>query len=254
MLNRVLLTAIAFFFLCSNSVYSQSCVIDTLNYDLIAPTAEEMPCIEMGVSYNGTLQFFTPPDLAGTTIDSIHISTFHNLPTGITTVCTPIVCSMVGNGRACISLEGTTTDTVGTYHILYDGTVYTSQGNPTFNYLRNNFPGVLPDFYLIVINPGDQCPNTLASGVKNINGEADQIFTVYPNPNTGSFTFKLNGAAKPNGEVKVVDATGRIVYSQLTGAATFFQTTIDLSNLSKGVYMVEYRTAQGFTTKKITIN
>lgn len=253
MFIRKIFTALAVILFFVNAAHSQSCVVDTNNYDLISPTAEEMPCVERGVSYTGVLQFFTPPELAGTTIDSIHISTFHDLPAGITPVCNPVICSMIGNGRACISLEGATTDTAGTYHIIYDGTVYTNQGNPTFDYLRNNFPGVLPEFYLIVINPGDQCPNTLASGVKNINGSADNVFTVFPNPNSGTFTVQLNGGAGPNGEIKVTDMTGRLVFAQKTGASPFYTTTVDVNTYSKGIYVVQYRTGNNITTKKISV-
>lgn len=255
MLIRKLLTLFAVSFFLAAGVNGQACLVDTNNYSLISPPSEEMPCVERGVPFDGVLQFFTPPDLAGVTIDSIRVTTFTNLPAGLSTLCTPVICSMKGNGRACINITGTCTDTAGYYEIIYQGFLYTSQGTAPFSYIRNSYPGILPDFYLNVINPGDSCPNKkeeFPTAIAHVKASGVDLFSVYPNPSNGNFNFKLNAGAKPNGQIKVMDVTGKVVFAQSLVAA-FSPTTIDVRNYSKGLYLVEYRTPTSVATRKITI-
>lgn len=255
MVLRNFFTLIAIIFLGATAANGQACVIDTNNYSLISPPAEEMPCVERGVPFDGVLQFFTPPDLAGVTIDSIRITTFTNLPAGLTTLCTPVICSMKGNGRACINITGNCTDTAGYYEIIYQGFLYTSQGTAPFTYIRNNYPGILPDFYLNVINPGDSCPNKkeeFPTGIVNATKAGDELFTVFPNPTSGRFNLKLNSVGSTGGQIKVTDVNGRVVFTQ--GLSTSITaTTIDLSNQSKGLYLLEYRTQNTLATRRIVI-
>ena len=67
------------------------CVVDTTNFEMITPPSEELPCVERGVPYQAVIQFFTPPSLGGVSIDSIKVTTFNGLPTGIQTLCTPAI-------------------------------------------------------------------------------------------------------------------------------------------------------------------
>ena len=61
------------------------------------------------------------------------------------------------------------------------------------------------------------------------------IFNVYPNPTTNSFTISSDNLI--NSEFKIIDAQGREV---LTGSMNGQEHTIDISKLSKGVYSVVF--------------
>lgn len=251
-MKKHLLSLIAVVFFAANA-FAQPCVIDTNNTDLLSPASEALPCVERNVPYNIVLQLFTPPSMGGVTVDSIQITSFNDLPTGITTACNPPNCTMVGFGRACITISGTTTDSAGPYLIDYDGTAFTDQGAAPFDYLRANVPGVIPEYTLFVTEAGAYCANTGANSINSNNQALSAAFTISPNPNNGIFQFTLNNVAAMGGDITVVDATGRIVYSQKNTAGLFEQTTIDLGEFARGLYTVQYRTKEGVAAKKISV-
>lgn len=249
-----ILPALFLIFFSVNFSYAQ-CVIDTNNYSMFSPPADEIPCVYRGKPYEMVLQIYAPPNIATYTIDSISFSSFNGLPTGITTACSPAGCTFAGNERACINFTGTTNDTTGEYFVDYDGIVYLQGiGNPTFDYLRANYPGMLPDYYLNVIDSGTFCAatDTVPTGVKPVI-QSTHLFTVYPNPNNGVFTFTVSPEQKTGGEVLVHDVTGRVVFRKKIPAVQFYETTLQLSEFPKGIYFVGYATADGVSTKKISV-
>lgn len=241
--------------LSTGAAFSQACVIDTNNYDLFSPASEELPCVVRDSFYDVTLQLFCPPGLAGVTIDSIRVTAFHNLPTGLSKTTYPPSGTMYPQGRMCIRISGTTTDTTGYYEVLYDGMAYTSQGNAPFSYLRMNLPGAIPDYALTVINQGDACPNTdtVATGITKHNRNLGSVFSIFPNPTNGVFEFNLNTPEKTAGEINVMNVTGQLVFSQKTNPAFYYHTTINISQYPRGIYFVEYRTVEGVAVKKILV-
>jgi hypothetical protein len=66
-----------------------------------------------------------------------------------------------------------------------------------------------------------------------IQDEAKNTFTVYPNPSEGMVTFEGDFAA--DATATIFDQTGRAIY---TVASLTNGTTIDLSSLNKGIYLV----------------
>lgn len=251
MKKYLLSVAVSVFF--AATLLAQTCVIDTNNANLLSPTSEELPCVERNAPYSIVLQLFTPPNIGGVGVDSIAITTFNGLPTGITNTCNPVNCTMVGFGRACITLAGTTSDSVGAYLIDYDGYAYTEQGTASFDYLRDNFPGIIPEYTLFVINPGGFCVNTGSTGISSTNVENSTGFSVSPNPGNGLFEFRLKHVSGMGGEIAVMDMAGRTVYSQQNTAGFFNTTTIDLTGFAKGMYLLQYRTRDGVSAKKIIV-
>ncbi|HLP52740.1 MAG TPA: T9SS type A sorting domain-containing protein [Chitinophagales bacterium] len=248
------LLSFAALILVSVGAMAQACVIDSTNTDLLSPPSETLPCIERNVPYSTVLQLFTPPSIGGVGVDSIVITSFNDMPSGITSACNPSNCTMVGFGRACITISGTTSDTVGAYLIDYDGIAYTEQGAAPFDYLRANFPGVIPDYTLFITEAGAFCANTGANSIHSNNQELQSAFSVYPNPSAGIFRFSLNHVSAMGGDIIVTDMAGRVVYSHKNTAGFFEPTTIDISQLAKGVYTLQYRTKEGIAAKKIFID
>ena len=74
------------------------------------------------------------------------------------------------------------------------------------------------------------------TGLDDLNKD---IFNVYPNPTTNSFTISSDNLI--NSEFKIIDAQGREV---LTGSMNGQEHTIDISKLSNGVYSVVFNNTE----------
>jgi hypothetical protein len=80
-----------------------------------------------------------------------------------------------------------------------------------------------------------------ATGISKLT--ADQGFSVYPNPVIDQLTISWTSSTRGNMKVNILDMQGRVVLSNTTQAAN--QYTINVSNLSKGLYIC--RLIQGST-------
>lgn len=214
---------------------------------MINPPNDSLPCVERGVPYYAVMQFFCPPQIAGIDIFSIKVTNFQQLPTGITYSCSPDSCILYPWGRACIVFYGTTNDTAGIYTIKYSGTAYTSQGNASFGYLQNL--GILPEYTLTVIEAGDPCREI--EEPSNIANQQHDGFNVYPNPAKDRLTVELKTAFN-NAIVTLADLQGRTVYRQsLDAAKSSFD--MDVSAVSKGMYVLQLHTQEGVLLRKIFV-
>ena len=245
------LTVVSLLVVATQFGYTQTCVVDTTNFELISPATDKLLCIERGVPYQQVLQLFTPPSIAGSNIDSIMVTVFNGLPSGITTTCIPGDCTMSGYERACIVISGITNDTAGVYPIDYDGTVYTDQGDASFDYLRTQFP-LLPEYSMNVIDSGANCVNYPDTVVAGISAFSNTTFLVYPNPANGQLIVELS-ATNQLAEISIVDMAGRVLFisSDLLFATT--KIAVNTSQYTKGLYFVQYKTKEGIACKKIVI-
>lgn len=73
-------------------------------------------------------------------------------------------------------------------------------------------------------------------------------FAIYPNPASDVMTIDL--ANETQAEVKFFDFTGKVVKSTSVNSS---KNTIDVSDLSSGIYHVSVKTAKGTVTKSIAI-
>jgi hypothetical protein len=89
-----------------------------------------------------------------------------------------------------------------------------------------------------------------------------EMFSIYPNPNRGSFTFKLAQGMPDEGPdhgmaevtVEVFNLSGRLVYSRNYEGCLPWQTyTVNIGNLDRGVYFVHFRYGKGFELKKLIV-
>ncbi len=53
--------------------------------------------------------------------------------------------------------------------------------------------------------------------------------------------------------VEVSDKSGKLVYSQKLDIVGLYNTTINLTDLPKGIYALQLRTEEGYASKTITI-
>lgn len=130
-----------------------------------------------------------------------------------------------------------------------DGWAYTNNTNVSGVWLNNNDGEVFAepwgytngptfsqyDFYLNVTNSGDGSH----VGIENAAVAVD--FNIYPNPVADRLNIVCSDQVR---EVNVIDITGRTVI----GAGA--ETTVDVSGLAAGVYMIRVATENGIGTQK----
>lgn len=87
----------------------------------------------------------------------------------------------------------------------------------------------------------------------SVNEFTETNFSIYPNPNNGTFNIKTNS---PNGEkmnVSVFDMGGRQVYNNRFDSGLQQENTIDLGNVQAGVYLVNLTDGIQTITRKIVV-
>tara|TARA_Y100000385_G_scaffold129504_1_gene134858 strand:- start:253 stop:2082 length:1830 start_codon:yes stop_codon:yes gene_type:complete len=81
----------------------------------------------------------------------------------------------------------------------------------------------------------------------------EEKFEVYPNPNNGIFTVELNNIKADDYRILVTNVLGQEVYISNKEVSTLISEKIDLSDLSKGVYMLEVSNSESTITEKIIV-
>jgi hypothetical protein len=228
--------------------------------------------VERTLAYNQVIQILVPDSenleqfgLAFSywlTVDSLVLDSVTGFPSGITVALNPANGHFYGGSHACAVVSGTTTDTVGSYPIIFHGTISLS-GNPIPFLFSGDTTVPLSVLQasshnpfssnMLVINPGDSCRGPVNAGISDFNSALNAILSVYPNPNNGLFELKLNPGGRLNGEIRIVDITGRMLYNQKIDIMGLYNTTIDLSRYSKGLYTLQLISDNGFASKNISI-
>lgn len=79
-------------------------------------------------------------------------------------------------------------------------------------------------------------------------------FSVYPNPNNGSFNVKINNTSDKDIKISVFDMRGRSVYANNYQSNSDFNETINLGTVQSGMYMLQVTDGVNTQTKKIIVN
>lgn len=78
-------------------------------------------------------------------------------------------------------------------------------------------------------------------------------FAIFPNPNKGQFTIKLNSYSGNDIAVDVHDIRGRRIFKNAFDAASDFEQVISLNSVQSGMYLVTVNDGQRKVTKRIVI-
>lgn len=78
-------------------------------------------------------------------------------------------------------------------------------------------------------------------------------FTIFPNPNHGEFTIKLNSGSNSKIRVEVYDVRGRSIFNSFYNASSDFSQQIRLNNVQSGMYLVKVSDGEKQITKKIIV-
>jgi hypothetical protein len=247
------------------------CIIDTSNTAFFTPRPDSLPCVERNLTYSEIIQITIPVSIDlqdfGSPIpfilyvDSVVITGANGLPSGITYSANPANGVLYGGDHGCALVSGTTSDPAGNYPISFIGT-FTAHGQPfppffdgdttiDFATLQAQSGGLF-DLFVDVIEPGAAC-RPAPSSVGDFNADLNALVTVYPNPNNGVFEFKLNAGRRVNGDINVIDVTGRKVFAQAIDVTGIYSTTINLQQFAKGIYTLQLRTADTIVSRSISV-
>lgn len=87
----------------------------------------------------------------------------------------------------------------------------------------------------------------------SVNENEIGIFSVYPNPNDGSFNVKLNGQTNDDISLSVFDIKGRSILSKIYSNTANFDKRIELHGAQSGIYMMKIQSGNRTVTKKIIV-
>ncbi len=136
------------------------CSPDTTRFEYIYPDAIEQACVIRNQPYSAVVSVFCPPQIATAIIDSIEITRFSGLPSGLSYQSYPS--NTIASGRhGCIEVSGQTNATAGRYPVSYDGRAYTNQGVFTVAQLQGL--GVLPEYFFDVAEDQSSCRLNLST-------------------------------------------------------------------------------------------
>jgi len=82
---------------------------------------------------------------------------------------------------------------------------------------------------------------------------SDNRLTIYPNPTNGEFTVALGVEARHPVQLSVIDATGRMIYTEETILNGTQNAIIDLSHVAKGTYLVTVKTDKEQFAKRLIV-
>ena len=177
-------------------------------------------------------------------------------------------CVTPGGCNLQVSVSGTNSSTNSIFTGNGTANAAVSGGNGSLDYLWNtgattaSISNLAVGTYAVLVTE----QNNLACAVwgyhtvfgpnGNINGIAtsnkEDGFAVYPNPSKGNFVFesKLNGTQSLN--IAVYTIKGEVVYTN-SNLKPISLTNLDLSHLSKGVYLLKVNSDSNVYTKQIVI-
>jgi hypothetical protein len=93
----------------------------------------------------------------------------------------------------------------------------------------------------------------LPSGITETQSDVYNL-SVYPNPNNGIFSVKVNVISQGTVSEKLTDILGRTAYeNSLTNRSGEVKDQINVSGLAKGIYTLEVTTDKGKATKRVVV-
>jgi hypothetical protein len=147
----------------------------------------------------------------------------------------------------------------GAWEVLIDGVTAGTFNNANPVASVNFYGNTGNDYYIDNVSyssPAVACPgpraeaSVVVNDCSNINENGYNEFSVYPNPNSGSF-FIENLGNSTAATVSITDVQGKEVYT--TSFNTNNRINVDMNNLEKGMYMVTVKSENGVQIENVIV-
>ncbi len=238
-MKRVLLCSYLFMSMVMLSI-AQNC---TPNITITEPGVypEQPDTAYVDVAYDFSFQILAIKDttvtFAGQTItaniDSIRVDNVIGLPSNFIYTCNPASCTFNWRAVGCVNVKGNPTKTqAGIYDLKIATTAFASSG-----ILKIPTPDTTEGYQLVI----------LGDGSASIFEQKKDIVAIYPNPSANG-VFQLTAKEEPS-SIRITDLQGKNIVFE--GCSNNGITTIDISNTTKGVYLLNLKVGEHFYTKKI---
>lgn len=83
-----------------------------------------------------------------------------------------------------------------------------------------------------------------------IKNASSDMLSIFPNPASSSFNVRFNGTLVAGSQLRLMDVSGKLIYKQSLNQAN---TNIDVSQVAKGIYMVQIKNGTTLLNQKIVI-
>ncbi len=143
----------------------------------------------------------------------------------------------------------------------FSGSSYSTNGGLTWIDYDNGFQRTALDFFSPTVGYAGGFSSattgmfkflgTVVSGINN--SEFSKAVSVYPNPSNGIFSIEMPATLDKSASINVTDALGRVVYSKNEKLNGAYSGQLNLSNLSKGVYVLNIKTGENISMRKLVI-
>ncbi|MCX6275184.1 MAG: GEVED domain-containing protein [Bacteroidetes bacterium] len=173
---------------------------------------------------------------------TLSVNGFPGLPAAITGNAAP--CSTLVESYATPGASGATSYN---WTVPAGSTIIGGQGSANISVMIGSTAG------LIGVTASNDCgtsgTRTFAIGIPCRQGQVENSITsanasLYPNPTSGKTTLKFESMNAAKYVISVVDVTGRIIISdEMTAAEGINMHELDLTQVSKGIYLVRMETA-----------
>jgi PKD repeat protein len=131
--------------------------------------------------------------------------------------------------------------------------------NPITGATADKFLPDITGIYQVQVTDANGCksefslPSSVTLGIAQNDFEVKNSYKIYPNPSVGIINI-ISDAYHYNIAMEVSTVTGYLVHKQFINETTFDRpVTVDLSHLSKGMYLVKFQTEVGVYESKFQI-
>ena len=95
------------------------------------------------------------------------------------------------------------------------------------------------------------CKEGLPAGETGEMMNGEETFSIFPNPNNGS--FNISGSISNETVIEIVNSLGQLIYTKKLNSLNYFTEAISINNFVPGIYFVRLTNEVTITEQKMII-